>query len=345
MGMAVKGILSLFWLVLIPMAAGGFWGKKRDAYSLGESFLMGYILLFALSELLILPLLFAGAALHVLIAVYGVLSIAMALWGGFCLWKKRTEIFIRIREGCHKVSPYLGAAVLLIGIQIYVVVRYAHMDADDAFYIGAASSAVHSDTIFSINPYTGMPYPSLPSRYVLSPFPVFLAVVSQLCGGLHPAIMAHTVFPAVFFPMVYLVFWQLGKRWFPKEKNAQGIFLLLTALLNWFAGYSIYNGGNFQMIRIWQGKALLAAALLPLLLYLCLNILMEKTPTYPWILLGAANLACCLLSSMGVLLAPLVTGCVLLLSLIRFRDGKKLVYGILCCGPNLVLGLAYLFIK
>ena len=152
-------------------------------------------------------------------------------------------------------------------------------------------------------------------------------------------------FPAVFFPMVYLVFWQLGKRWFPKEKNAQGIFLLLTALLNWFAGYSIYNAGNFQMIRIWQGKALLAAALLPLLLYLCLNILMEKTPTYPWILLGAANLACCLLSSMGVLLAPLVTGCVLLLSLIRFRDGKKLVYGILCCGPNLVLGLAYLFIK
>src|SRR5699024_7550008 len=111
-----------------------------------------------------------------------------------------------------------------------------------------------------------------------------------------------------------------------EEKNAQGIFLLLTALLNWFAGYSIYNAGNFQMIRIWQGKALLAAALLPLLLYLCLNILMEKTPTYPWILLGAANLACCLLSSMGVLLAPLVTGCVLLLSLIRFRDGKKLVY-------------------
>ena len=105
MGMAVKGILSLFWLVLIPMAAGGFWGKKRDAYSLGESFLMGYILLFALSELLILPLLFAGAALHVLIAVYGVLSIAMALWGGFCLWKKRTEIFIRIR-GCSPFDRY-----------------------------------------------------------------------------------------------------------------------------------------------------------------------------------------------------------------------------------------------
>lgn len=345
MGMAVKGVLALLWLVLVPACAGGCLVRKKETYTLGESFLMGYVLLFAMSEVLILPLLFLKASLHVLTAAYGVLSGAAAVWGGICLFKERTRLVSQIGEGIKKASPYLWAAVVLIGVQIYVVVRYAHMDADDSFYVGAASAAVYSDTIFVINPYTGMPYPSLPSRYVLSPFPVFLAVISQLLGDLHPAITAHTVFPAVFFPMIYLIFHQFGKKWFKGEKSAQGIFLVFTALLSWFAGFSVYNGGNFQMVRIWQGKALLAAGFLPLLIYLCLCILMEKNREYPWAILTMANLACCLLSSMGVMLAPLVTGCFSLLSLIRFREGKRFGAGLLCCVPSLILGLAYLLIK
>ena len=43
---------------------------------------------------------------------------------------------------------------------------------------------VQTDTIFEVIPYTGLKYYGLPSRYVLSPFPVFLAVVSQLSMGL-----------------------------------------------------------------------------------------------------------------------------------------------------------------
>lgn len=345
MGMAVKGVLAFLWLVLVPAGVGGCFTRKKTDYTLGESFLMGYVLLFAMSEVLILPLLFAGAALHVLTAAYGILSGAAAVWGGICLFKERTRIVSGAGKGIKKATPYLWAAVLLIGIQVYVAVRYAHMDADDSFYVGAASAAVYSDTIFTINPYTGMPYPSIPSRYVLSPFPVFLAVVSQLCGGLHPAITAHTVFPAVFFPFIYLVYHQFGKKWFKEEKNAQGIFLVFAALLCWFSAYSIYNAGNFQMVRIWQGKALLAAGFLPLLAYLCLGILMEEKPEYPWPVLCLANLACSLLSSMGVILAPLVTGCFLILSLIRFRDGKRLCRGIVCCVPSIILGLAYLLIK
>ena len=43
---------------------------------------------------------------------------------------------------------------------------------------------VQTDTIFEVIPYTGLKYYGLASRYVLSPFPVFLAVVSQLSAGL-----------------------------------------------------------------------------------------------------------------------------------------------------------------
>ena len=105
----------------------------------------------------------------------------------------------RLKKGKIRLSITMILALALILLQMYVVVRYAHMDADDSFYVGTAVTDIHTDTIFSISPYTGYAYTKIPSRYILSPFPVFLAVVSQLCGELHPAIMAHTVFPPVFF--------------------------------------------------------------------------------------------------------------------------------------------------
>ena len=94
-------------------------------------------------------------------------------------------------------------AGFLILIQLVVVVLYAHMDEDDAFYVGTATTAVETDTLYAYNPYTGAAYNVLPSRYILSPFPAFLAVTSRLCGGLHPAIVAHTVFRR------YLFFWHM----------------------------------------------------------------------------------------------------------------------------------------
>lgn len=95
----------------------------------------------------------------------------------------------------------------------------AHADADDCFYVGAATTDVYTDTIFEVNPYTGREYVALPRRYVLSPFPVFLAVVSQLSGGLHPSIMAHVFFPLIFLPIAYMVQYCLAGKWFRNDKK------------------------------------------------------------------------------------------------------------------------------
>ncbi|MFQ7552527.1 MAG: DUF6077 domain-containing protein [Blautia marasmi] len=42
-------------------------------------------------------------------------------------------------------------------------------------------TAVETDSLYAYNPYTGAAYNVLPSRYILSPFPAFLAVTSRLC--------------------------------------------------------------------------------------------------------------------------------------------------------------------
>ena len=104
---------------------------------------------------------------------------------------------VRKAVGFFRSISFVGWGNLLFVFgQAYVYIRYLHIDEDDAFYVGAASTAVATDTIFSINPYTGAEYAKLPSRYVLSPFFSFTAFLSKI-SHVHPAVTAHVVLAAV----------------------------------------------------------------------------------------------------------------------------------------------------
>lgn len=345
MSFAWKGLLALLWLLVVPAAAGALLFRNKEKPTLTDRFFAGYLLLFSLAELLTLLMMFLNLPLQSLVACYGTLVGLLAIGGAMRtlqLWRPCKQAFV---TNLRSTSLFFWAALLLIAIQIAIVVIYAHFDADDALYVGTATTAVETNSIFRVNTYSGNPYRVMPSRYILSPFPIFLAIISQLSGGLHPAIMAHTILPAVFLICAYLVVYQLARKWFAGDSAAIGIFLFLSAMLCWFSAYSTYNAGNFQMIRLWQGKALLAAFMLPLVFYLSLSTTLEKQPQYSWLLLGMANLSCCLLSSMGIILAPLMMGIFIFLGLLRFRSLKRTVLGLLCCAPSLILGAVYILIK
>lgn len=342
MEMAIKGILAVFWLVFVPIAVGRLPFIKKRQPLLVERFVSGYLILFSIMEILTLPMTFLKLPLHVLVVTYGTAALILTVAGIFVTVKQKDRFCIKCIWGRETI--YLWAAALLILAQIAMCTLLAHMDADDAFYVAQATSGIQTDTIFEIVPYTGLKYYGIASRYILSPFPVFLAVVSSLSAGMHPAIMAHMIFPAVFLPLVYSVQYLLGRKWFPKDKKAQGMYMFFVACICSFSAYSVYNAGSFQMVRIWQGKAILASAFLPLLFYLCQTVMMEQKSEYPWLLLGMADLSCCLLSSMGIILGTIMTGIFLLLCLVFRRDWKAFLKGTACCIPSLVLGIFYILI-
>ena len=235
-------------------------------------------------------------------------------------------------------------AVAAIFIQIFIAAVYAHMDADDSFYVATATTSVQTDSVFQYNPYSGVEYRILPKRYVLSPFPVLLAIFSRLSGGMHPAVLAHTVYPAVFFAAAYLVYHQFGKMFFPEKKREQGIFLLFCAVLIWFSGFSVYTAGNFQLVRIWQGKAVLASVILPFLMYLGFEIMLKEQVGYSRFLMIFASMAACHVSSMGIMLAPIVIAVYALLTLWKTRSIRCMGYTILYILPSLILGSVYLML-
>lgn len=367
MQMLAKGMLAALWLVLVPGAAGVPYMKKKKNFTVGECFLAGYLFLFCLGEVILLPACALDLSLSLTSLLFGTVLTVAALYGLWTLkgcWKggratagkavketrknqkeqKSSGIRRQIADRLRRISPFMYLAILMITVQVVIASFYAHMDADDAFYVGTATAAVETNTLFSIDPYTGFAYKVLPKRYALSPFPVLLAVISRLCGGLHPAILAHVVYPIVFLPMVYVCFYYLGRKYFREDGHARGLFLMFTAVLTWFSGFSVYTSGNFTLVRLWQGKAMLAGLLLPFTLYLCLCTLMETEEEYSYLLLFMANLACCHVSSMGIMLSPIMIGTFALIAAVKKHSFMPVIKGVICCLPSLILGVGYLFL-
>ena len=63
-----------------------------------------------------------------------------------------------------------------------------------------------------------------------------------------------------------------------------------------------------------------------------------------WILLGITGLAGCLLSSMGIMLAPVFVGTAAVLSAAAKKNWKILLYGMLACVPCIILGCYYIYL-
>ena len=215
MNMVIKCLLAALWLLAVPWAAGGVVLCKSKKSSMGMNLLAGYLMMFSFAEILALAAIWAKLPLHVLKYSLAAVMASAAVLGIVLALVKRNG-FTGNGEKTGKMSFYFVVAAILILLQLVAASFLAHMDADDAFYVATATTSVHTDTVFSINPYTGYSYTRLPSRYVLSPFPIFLAVISSLVG-LHPAIVAHVIFPVVFIFMAYLVLYQYAKRWFPGD--------------------------------------------------------------------------------------------------------------------------------
>ncbi len=335
--MGVKILLAVFWLLIVPLM-------------IGEDLAAGYAILFAVTELLAVPMIFAGAPLHLLAIAYTVV-----IAGLFVILRvvpdKGVSVRARIRECPQKALEWLKdgswvlwIALFVIAYQMVVMSQMIHIDADDSFYVGQAVTDLAKNSVYRYEPYTGNLYPYLPGRYTLSPFPAFLSMTALLCGKIHPAILAHMIMPPMFLAAVYVVMNRFGKRFFPDSAKDRAWFLLICAALFQFSAWTIYNAGNFAMVRIWQGKGFLAGAFLPLLLDRSMTLLFNDGKKSGFAALAVTVTACCLLSSMGIALAPLCVGSVMLAALISRKNLLRILGVGLCCLPCAFLAALYVLL-
>ena len=216
--------------------------------------------------------------------------------------RKKTDLygFFSIKLSFSKTTL---AAILLIVIQTIVLAIFTYNDPDDSFYLSTATTTLYTNTINQFDPTTGFPFDHIFTRVVFSPFPVYIAYISSL-SGVHPTIIAHTIFPIVFIPASYLAVYLIGLEILGNTKKAITFILFLSAI-NLFSAYSSKNSSIYLIGRIWQGKSILANLMLPML-FLSLFFISKEAKNRYYIFAFIVIFASILSSTSSVFLGPLM---------------------------------------
>ena len=305
------------------------------------SVLSGVMCMWALMELVLVPMTMKFASFTGFVYVWTAVAAVAAAAGLFCRKDILEDVRTLAADWKSFITPGHLAALALIIYQLWFLHHHMYLEWDDTYYVNLANEAVHSDKIYWVYPETGA-FADFDKRYVLSLWPVFYAWLSKLTGAL-PTIMAHTILPWIIIPLAYMVYEKIGELLFQDDRKMQGMFLTFAVLMHLFMSGIHTSGLTFLSITPWVGKGVLATVLIPMLFYGMLRT-GKNGSAGNWILLGITGLAGCLLSSMGIMLAPVFVGTTAVLSAAAKKNWKILMYGVLACVPCIILGCYYIYL-
>ena len=319
----IQFMLAIFWLILLPLIIG----HNGNFFF---SYILGWIKMFALFQLIAIPCIFLYIKLNIVIIIW---SILVFLWFSYYILVYRKNLYKKLLKNCKKWRPTcLGVvAFLLILTQLLATNALTHADDDDSFYVSTAVTADYTNTMYVYVGDTGNPYEKFPSRYVFSPFPIYTAMIARLIQ-VHPTILAHTIFPFFLISMSYMLYYLLALEIFRQDKRKAGLCIILLCILNSWGNISVYTAASFLLFRSWQGKAVLANIIIPFLIYLLTK---EYKRSYldlnkREIIFNQRNLflsttAASMVSSMGVFLAPILVGSYVLVFAFKSRKVLPLI--------------------
>ena len=152
----------------------------------------------------------------------------------------------------------------MLGLSVVLGVLASYLwlpDTDDPYYVNRSvwvaehGNAATRDTMFSPevfnSPYGG----GVPISSVESLFGVVAHMTGTLAGT-----VTYLLVPPVFGVLTGFALWRLVRLWAPRRA-----FLVLVAA----SGFLVMSGnsmlGNFWLVRIWQGKVIAVAVLMPVI--------------------------------------------------------------------------------
>lgn len=333
---AIKLLLIIFWLFIIPLILGKFLIKKEEN-ELIYSWVLGNILQMGVFFIISLPLILLKESFNKLVWIYAIVILILTIISSIINRKK-----IKFKIKIDKPSIFQIVAILLILIQLFVKFKYANINNDDASFVTLSTAMMQTDKMYLHNE-NGVELEKVIARRALAPSSAYYSVISKLIN-IHVTIVTHTIMPIVFIILAYCIYYYFGKKVF-EEKDSIFIFLIVLSILNIFAfDYKGYN--RYLILYTWFGRAILAGIILPFVWKIALDAMhKEQNKTIDWITLFFAVLAGCLCSQMAVPLIGISIGTLSLISSIRDKKISYIFKSFICIIPCIVVGIIYLMIK
>lgn len=339
-------VLVFFWLILIPFGCGMLFTNKlpKEHHRVEIVFLSGYLIMIALFQFLYLCFVVAGSTSFRLLAL--IFGIFIVLYAGVSVWFGKTVIKECLSAIKNKESLALKVVFWLI-VLAQVIMRLLQQvsDGDDAFYIATAAVSVSNGTMNLVQPYTGFVTDDLDLRHAFSAAPTWLAFLSKVTM-VRPVMMAHSILSLILIILHYFIILSMGTILFREKKSEKYMFASLVGIFNVYGYVSIYTAQTFFLTRTWQGKSIFANLFLPVLLMLLLWFgeikQKEKIGNLYFVLAGIILFAGTAMTTMSVLMLPMVFMLGMIFLAIYHRRPLLLLKGALACVPVGIVGLLYM---
>ena len=259
------------------------------------------------------------------------------------LLKLLKDKYVTIKE-LHKENWL--TKVLIISFYLLVIIQATFLsysslyDTDDARYIAESLDAIDTDKMLRTNPLTGEnilePIGEM-TKDAVCPFSMFQASLAKITG-IHPATLCHVILPLFLIPLCYMVYWLLASQIFGEDKRESCfIFLNLVCVLMMFGRMSAFWNSAYLLWRIWQGKAILATIVIPLIFYLMQAIIRDYKCIYNYIFLFIINMGSCILTPMSAIFPVIIIGVYTLLIWLYTKKAGVIIKMGVCCLPSVLL--------
>lgn len=306
---ALQIVLALL-VFLIPFGVGGLFlkkGKKATIYDLMNGAILGQMLLWAAFQVFAVPLVRLKAHFSLLFWVYTVTMVFLTICGILNMRKHSFSFHIPLPKA-PVMWIVLALALGIILFQIGYYVFGMHLDEDDARWIPEAGDALIKDRMYLHNPATGDYLGDFRGDMVrdsYSPLSMYIATLCRLTMT-RPAVMAHTIFAPMMLLLSYMIFTRMGKMIF-HGTDERIIFIMSVAVIMLFYYGNSDTEAAFSLIRIWQGKAIVAGVIIPLIFSQVMLIQKEDT-IINWLILSMIGCGASLLSGMGMIISLIMIG-------------------------------------
>jgi hypothetical protein len=333
-------VWSIVWFVLVPEMAGSVWQRRDEKLtfsSILENWIYGTVTMMAAAQLLLVPMIARHAHFSTFVVVWlgcmgiicacGMVRIVHAAGG------QRNLPTVHPKQVCM----YLIVLGVILG-QCAAASWLKHSDADDARFISEAVIAVEQNRMYLDSPITGEEMGELVGEVrkdLTSPWTMYLALLSKLCNA-GPAALAHTIVPFYFVFFFYAVMGLAGFLVFGKQREKICCFLFILSVYNMFDYISTHTVSTVLLLRIWQGKAFVAAGILPLLFYCFLKMQEGDNPRKAYWGIGLTAFAAALASGIGNVVSPVMIAVYGLVEGVKNRNMIRMLKVWALMIPNMV---------
>ena len=345
-------ILFCFLLVLGLLCIFFIFGKTfcqifRMEQSCFLYIISGFFLYYSIFQLLSLPMILLKIRLSVLVAVWCVLlvlllTVCIGAWYLVCKVDRERSLF-PIKKGKTiwkkaQIMQALGFAVPVLFL-LYYVFNQNYWGWDSASYLGTISTAIDSDSMYTIHGESGRELEVIPLRYALSCFYMHSAVICKI-SGISPEIWQKYAMAGLCVLFYGMLMYKLGQELFAKDKTAALMFLWVMCGLNFFF-VSEYSTSQFLLFRSYEAKGFCGNVILPAIMLALLWIHRQPENSWNYKFLFVVMLGAVPISMSSILIAPamVVIGCgAHILTEKRYREIK---YAFGCLVPGIIYLLLY----